>query len=137
MTVSASVSPSSGGRKAIARLAALHDGRAPLCQIGGSSTLRRTQSVKNAGRMPTKNTARHPKAGWTSGIDERGGGITDRPAALHEAERLATMLRRPGFGDERGTACPLPSHADPEERCGTRRTASKVVAKPHAAVKTE
>src|SRR3954463_1311419 len=34
-------------------------------QIAGSLTLRCTHNAKNAGRMPTKNTARHPKRGCT------------------------------------------------------------------------
>ena len=32
----------------------------------GSSTWRRTHSVKKAGRIPTKNTARHPYRGSTN-----------------------------------------------------------------------
>ena len=31
----------------------------------GSSTFRRIQSVKSAGRTPTKNTPRHPQIGMT------------------------------------------------------------------------
>jgi hypothetical protein len=36
--------------------------------ISGSFTLRRIQSVKSAGMMPTKNTARQPKRGSTIAV---------------------------------------------------------------------
>ena len=41
--------------------------------------------------------------------------VADCPGALHEAEGLAAVFGRPGLGDQRRAACPLPSHAEPQE----------------------
>ena len=53
------------------------------------------------------------------GQDERGHGrrrgIADGPRALDDAQGLAAVLGRPGLGDERGPAGPLPAHAEAEE----------------------
>ena len=48
--------------------------------------------MKIAGTTPTKNTARQPKRGSTSAVTIAASAVADRPAALHQAERLAAML---------------------------------------------
>src|SRR5450830_1940335 len=47
--------------------------------------------------------------------DEHGGRVSDRPAALHEAERLAAMRGGPRLRHERGAARPDTAHPEAEE----------------------
>ena len=79
-----------------------------------SSTERRIHSVSSAGATPARNTPRQPQTGSTSALTAAAGRVADRPGALHDAERLAAVLRRPGLGDQRGARGPLAAHAEPE-----------------------
>ncbi len=47
--------------------------------------------------------------------DDRGGGVADRPRALHESECLAAMLGGPRLGHQRRAAGPLTAHAQAEQ----------------------
>ena len=44
--------------------------------------------------------------------------VANRPSALHQAERLSSMLGGPALGHERGATRPLPAHAEPKKHAG-------------------
>ena len=48
-------------------------------------------------------------------VDQRGEAVADRPRALHEGQRLAAVLRRKRFRDERRAGRPLAAHAEAEQ----------------------
>ena len=52
--------------------------------------------------------------------DDRGGDrrhhVAERPARLHDADRLVAKVRRPRLADEHGAGRPLAAHADAEHR---------------------
>ena len=52
--------------------------------------------------------------------DDRRQAVADRPAALHDAERLAAMLLRPRLADQRRAARPLAAHAEAEQHAEDR-----------------
>jgi hypothetical protein len=53
--------------------------------------------------------------------DDGGGPVADRPAGLHQPQRLAPVLRGPRFRHERGAAGPLAAHADAEKEAEHRQ----------------
>ena len=87
--------------------------------------------------MPTKNTARHPYRGSTIATTIAASAVADRPAALHHAERLAAMLLRPRFADERGAARPLAAHAEAEQDAEHRELPDVLREARRRTVKTE
>ena len=83
-------------------------------QMRGSSTLRRTQSVKNAGRIADEEHAA-PSPAWQHEHGDHGGrAVAYGPCTLHERRAPCRGLRRPRFGHQRGTTCPLTAEANPE-----------------------
>ena len=136
--VAAIVFPTSGGRK-IARLGTRSGAGAARWrfQISGSGTLRRIQATKSAGTTPTTKSHRQPKCRQHDAAERRGEDVPDRPARLHEPDRLAAMLRRPGLGDEQRARGPLAAHPDPDEGAPDDELRERLRRRRSAAVNTE
>ena len=89
--------------------------------VSGSRTLRRIQIVKSAGSTPARNSQRQPSSPSAGGPrmqrrQHRRHDVAERPARLHDADRLVAQRRRPRLADQHGARRPLAAHADAEQR---------------------
>ena len=108
-----------------------------LCfHMSGSSTFRRTHSVKRAGRTPTKNTTRQPHVGRTRAVTSAAAPL---PIA-HELCMNPSALPRVSAGHVSDTSAAPLAHSPPMPNpSSTRKMASchMFCASPHRPVKIE
>ncbi len=83
-------------------------------QMSGSFDRSSDPDRQERGKNADKENGAPSKRRLNEIVDCRGQRVADRPRALHERERLAAMLGRPCFGDERRAARPFASHSQSE-----------------------
>ena len=71
--------------------------------------------VRKAGRIPDEEHRPPSVRRLDEAVHHGGRRVADGPPALHQAERLAPMLRRPALGHQGRAARPLAAHPEPEQ----------------------